>query len=74
MGRVNNFNNPTAKVRLFKVEIDSQGYDMGGAYWGHGMPLYAAIGENFTYFTRSLSRETVKSELKERFPELKFYR
>lgn len=29
-------------VRLFKVKLDSGGYDDGGAYWGHGGPLYCA--------------------------------
>lgn len=29
-------------VQLFKVKLDSGGYDDGGAYWGHGGPLYCA--------------------------------
>lgn len=29
-------------VRLFKVKLDSGGYDDGGAYWGLGGPLYCA--------------------------------
>lgn len=31
------------KVRVFKVRIDSGGYDNGWAYWGLGLPLYCAI-------------------------------
>jgi len=27
-------------VRLFRVPLDSGGYDQGGAYWGHGAPIY----------------------------------
>lgn len=27
-------------LRLVKVPLDSGGYDSGGAYWGHGQPLY----------------------------------
>lgn len=29
-------------VHLFKVKLDSGGYDDGGAYWGVGAPLYCA--------------------------------
>ena len=50
-------------VRLFKVNLDSQGYDDGGAYWGIGAPLWCAIGEHYDTgfqrrdFTRADSRE-----------------
>lgn len=49
-------------VRLFKVKIDSQGYDDGGAYWGIGEPLWCAVGEHETgvfhrEFIRADSRE-----------------
>lgn len=30
-------------VRLFKVRLDSGGYDDGGAYWGHGGTIWAAV-------------------------------
>ena len=29
-------------IRLFRVNICSQGYDDGGAYWGIGQPLWCA--------------------------------
>lgn len=29
-------------VRVFRVNLDSGGYDDGGAYWGHGEALYCA--------------------------------
>lgn len=29
-------------IRLFRVNICSQGYDDGGAYWGSGQPLWCA--------------------------------
>lgn len=50
-------------VRLFRVNIDSQGYDDGGAYWGIGQPLWCAIGEHDTgcqsrAFVRAKSRES----------------
>ena len=44
-------------VRVFRVRIDSQGYDDGGAYWGIGKPLFCATdGENYRMFTRADSR------------------
>lgn len=45
-------------IRLYRVNIDSQGYDDGGAYWGIGEPLYCAQGENGDYrdFVRAQSR------------------
>lgn len=56
-------------VRLFRVNLDSQGYDDGGAYWGIGQPLWCAIGEHDTgcqsrAFTRAGSREEAIVELK----------
>lgn len=33
-------------VRLFKVNLDSGGYDDGGAYWGHGGAIYCARDRN----------------------------
>ena len=50
-------------VRLFKVNIDSQGYDDGGAYWGHGAPVWCAIGEH--YYTGFQSRAFVRADSRE---------
>ena len=33
-------------VRLFRVALDSGGYDNGGAYWGFGTPLWCAIDDD----------------------------
>jgi hypothetical protein len=33
------------KIQLFKVRLDSGGYDQGGSYWGHDIPLYCARDE-----------------------------
>jgi hypothetical protein len=33
-------------VRLFRVRLDSGGYDDGGAYWGTGTPLFCAIDDD----------------------------
>lgn len=36
-----NVSNP--RFHLVRVRLDSGGYDSGGAYWGHGKPLYRAV-------------------------------
>lgn len=39
-------------IRLFKVELDSGGYDDGAAYWGirqYGRSLYCALSESGEY-------------------------
>lgn len=48
-------------IRLFKVELDSGGYDDGGAYWGsrqYGQPLYCAISQSgeYRHFIDAFSR------------------
>jgi hypothetical protein len=44
-------------VRLFRVRLDSGGYDEGGAYWGRGGALYCAqCPEGGRRFTRAKSR------------------
>lgn len=44
-------------VRVFQVIIDSQGYDVGGAYWGHGKRLYCATdGIDYREFVRADTR------------------
>ena len=65
MGRASHGSIPECfprSVRLFRVNLDSQGYDDGGAYWGIGQPLWCAIGEHDTgcqsrAFIRADSRE-----------------
>jgi hypothetical protein len=48
---------PGEKVSLFRVNLDSGGYDDGGAYWGFGQPLYCARGtDSFLIFTRAICR------------------
>ena len=44
-------------VRLFRVALDSGGYDNGGAYWGFGAPLWCAIdGDGSRQFVRASTR------------------
>lgn len=59
MGRAQWHEPPTVprSVRVFRVRLDSQGYDDGGAYWGAGKPLYCATdGAGYRMFTRADTR------------------
>lgn len=57
MGRPGWLSGPEGKVRLFRVNLDSGGYDDGGAYWGLGKPLYCCTDDmNFRYFVRASTR------------------
>lgn len=55
--------NAAGKIRLFRVVLDSGGYDDGGAYWGHGPywghggALYCATDDaDYRDFVRASSR------------------
>jgi hypothetical protein len=57
MGRRSNNLDSTGKVRVFRVPLNSGGYDSGGAYWGIGGRLYCAEDESGNQtFTRAKSR------------------
>lgn len=45
-------------IRVFRVRLDSGGYDEGGAYWGTGTPLWCAEEPRGEYraFIRAASR------------------
>lgn len=63
MGRAS-FGNPESKIRLFRVRLDSGGYDDGGAYWGLGQALYCATdGADYRKFVRANSRLAAIAEL-----------
>lgn len=66
------------KFYLRRINLDSGGYDSGGAYWGHGAPLYLAEtvgveGEAVLYL-RAATREAAKVEVKGRYPAARFFR
>lgn len=65
MGRTEFGAEPEDKtVRVFRLPIDSGGYDPGGAYWGLGKPLYCATdGNDWRRFTRASSRQEAISNL-----------
>lgn len=54
-------------IRLFKVRLDSGGYDDGGAYWGNSFsagPLYCATdGTGYRQFARARSRAEAAAAL-----------
>lgn len=64
-----------SKVRVWRVNIDSGGYDDGGAYWGLGSPLYCAEDDgDFRIFLRACDRANAQLELAARFPGIVFAR
>ncbi len=53
------------KLYLQRVRLDSGGYDSGGAYWGHGEPLYVATDhEDVTVFVRGVDRDDAKDAVR----------
>lgn len=51
-------------VRVFHVTINSGGYDIGGAYWGLGPPIYCATDTaEYREFIRADSRAAAISGL-----------
>jgi len=58
---------PFAKrsISLFRVRLDSGGYDDGGHYWGHGEPIYCARDKHdaLQLTTRAHSREQAARNL-----------
>lgn len=64
------------RCRLFRVRLDSGGYDDGGHYWGTGSPLYCCESSDGTLrvFIRHPSRDAVKRTILAGFPAVTFYR
>lgn len=44
---------PRDKWQLQRVQLNSGGYDSGGAYWGIGAPLYCAFRQGDSHYFRS---------------------
>lgn len=63
------------KIYLRRVPLDNGGYDKGGAYWGHGAPLWEALDQdgNGRIF-RAPSRAWAKAEILADYPDATFYR
>jgi len=80
MGRRDNITEPAyhVKFQLQKMQINSGGYDTGGAYWGVGMPMYHAAGygaeELQEMFFRARDRAQAREIVKAKFKNCKFWR
>jgi hypothetical protein len=62
------------KIVLRRIYLDNGGYDRGGAYWGHGEPLYETMDEEGNGFIlRANSRDKAKAIIWADFFEAKFY-
>jgi hypothetical protein len=60
---------------LRQVNIDTQGYDNGGAYWGLGIPLWETIDQdgNGKIF-RATCRQQAKQIIRQDYPDATFYK
>ena len=77
MGRTSTHRQPTQRVYLRRVRLDSGGYDSGGAYWGIGQRLYHACEysrDGLDVFFRAADRAAAKAKLRADYPEIRFYK
>ena len=60
---------------LRRIHLNSGGYDTGGAYWGHGAPLfYVEDQDGNSQFMRASSRDAAKAKIAADWPGTRFYR
>jgi hypothetical protein len=64
---------PAEDWKLAMITIDRQGYDIGGAYWGVGEPLWLAtsadaVGDALWSYFRASNRMQAKEILRSDFP------
>lgn len=64
---------------LVKTDLDNQGYDAGGAYWGlrpKGLSLYGYVGptDDILGYVDAKDREHAKSIIRQDHPHAKFFR
>ena len=62
------------RIYLRQILLDQGGYDLGGAYWGHGETLWEALDQdgNGRIF-RAASRREAKRQIINDFPGAVFY-
>lgn len=73
MGRPCWIGNPVNRCHLFRVKLDSGGYDQGGAYWGAGQPLWCLTdGTEFRWFCRAPTRREAWKLALEEWPGYEF--
>jgi hypothetical protein len=71
-----------SRFTLRRIRLDNGGYDSGGAYWGHGQPLFywaVTITEDdttdeYSGFLRARDRDVAKASIRELHPLARFYR
>lgn len=64
-----------APWHLQRIRLDSGGYDSGGAYWGHGQPLYFVQDQDGnSQFMRAADRSDAKRKLTDKWPGCRFFR
>lgn len=57
------------QITIRRVVLDQGGYDIGGAYWGTGMPLWRAFNdEGLNYFFRAVSYAVAVAEVIAEYP------
>jgi hypothetical protein len=63
-------------VSLRRIPLNAGGYDSGGAYWGHGAPLWSAMSDCGTVdiWTRARDRQAAKAEVLKVAPKARFWR
>lgn len=52
----------TVDCTITRCNIDSGGYDSGGAYWGTGQPVYWISGDGINLYIRAKSARAAKAE------------
>lgn len=64
------------KLAMWRVKLNSDGYDSGGAYWGTGQPLYCVECHETGYcvFRRAAARQQLKDAMRREWPDVRFYR
>jgi len=78
MGRRDNIEDPDAPVKfhLVRMKLVDGGYDVAGAYWGIGDPMWRAIGEDEDMvnemFIRAKTRYEAKALVLKTFPKARF--
>ena len=69
------YGQPITKCRLFRVRLNSGGYDDGGAYWGIGAPLYCATDDaDFYLFARARDRKAAAEHFERKHPGIAWRR
>lgn len=71
------FTKPCGRVYLQRVQLDKDGYDKGGAYWGHTLDhLYVSWSDNLcvVQYVYAQNRESAKEIIKEAWPNVAFFK